>query len=85
MSDHAGGFTEMLPENWPEYLKDIPMPTDTALTCYLYDQEKDLKEMLEIEKEEGMPHMVIMRQQMVVAGLRLLGKLIKNMEGRNED
>ena len=44
MSDHAGGFTEMLPENWPEYLKDIPMPTDTALTCYLYDQEKDLKE-----------------------------------------
>ena len=85
MFDHAGGFTEMLPENWPEYLKDIPMPTDTALTCYLYDQEKDLKEMLEIEKEEGMPHMVIMRQQMVVAGLRLLGKLIKNMEGRNED
>lgn len=84
-SDHAGGFTEMLPENWPEYLKDIPMPTDTALTCYLYDQEKDLKEMLEIEKEEGMPHMVIMQQQMVVAGLRLLGKLIKNMEGRNED
>lgn len=85
MSDHIIDFTPAIQGNWPECLKDIPMPTDTALTCYLYDQEKDLKEMLEIEKEEGMPHMVIMRQQMVVAGLRLLRKLIKNMEGRNED
>lgn len=84
-SDHIIDFAPAIQGNWPECLKDIPMPTDTALTCYLYDQEKDLKEMLEIEKEEGMPHMVIMRQQMVVAGLRLLGKLIKNMEGRNED
>ena len=84
-SDHIIDFTPAIQGNWPECLEDIPMPTDTALTCYLYDQEKDLKEMLEIEKEEGMPHMVIMRQQMVVAGLRLLGKLIKNMEGRNED
>lgn len=85
MSDHIIDFTPAIQGNWPECLKDIPMPTDTALTCYLYDQEKDLKEILEIEKEEGMPHMVIMRQQMVVAGLRLLRKLIKNMEGRNED
>ena len=84
-SDHIIDFTPAIRGNWPEYLKDIPMPTDTALTCYLYDQEKDLKEMLEIEKEEGMPHMVIMRQQMVVAGLRLLRKLIENMEDRNED
>lgn len=70
----------MLPETWPEFLKDIPVPTDTELICYLYDQEKDLKKMVEIEKEEGLPHMMIMRQRMVVAGLRLLKKMIENME-----
>ena len=36
--------------------------------------------MVEIEKEEGLPHMMIMRQRMVVAGLRLLKKMIENME-----
>ncbi len=81
MSDHTGDLTEMIPENWPEYLKDIPVPTDTALASYLYDQEKDLKQILGIEKEEpGLPHMMIMQQQMVVAGLRLLQNLIKNTE-----
>ena len=80
-SDHAGDLTEMLPENWPEYLKDIPVPTDTALASYLYDQEKDLKQILDIEKEEpGIPHMMIIQQQMVVAGLRLLQNCIKSME-----
>lgn len=80
-SDHTDDLTEMLPENWPEYLKDIPVPTDTALASYLYDQEKDLKRILSLEKEEpGLPHMMIMQQQMVVAGLRLLQKHIKSTE-----
>lgn len=80
-SDHTDDPAEILPENWPEYLKDIPVPTDTALTCYLYDQERDLKQILDIEKEEpGLPHMTIMQQQMVVAGLRLLQNYIKSME-----
>ena len=84
--DHSGEDTEMasktqIPENWPEYLKDIPVPTDTALTSYLYDQERDLKQILDIEKEEpGLPHMTIMQQQMVVAGLRLLQNCVKSME-----
>lgn len=70
-----------LPENWPEYLKDIPIPTETALASYLYDQERDLRQILNIEKEEpGLPHMTIMQQQMVVAGLRLLQNYIKSME-----
>ena len=76
-SDHTDDPAEMLPENWPEYLKDIPVPTDTALTSYLYDQERDLKQILNIEK---VPHMTIMQQQMVVAGLRLLQNCIKSME-----
>ena len=80
-SDHTGDSTEMLPVNWPEYLKDIPVPTDTALASYLYDQERDLKRILDIEKEEpGLPHMMIAQQQMVVAGLRLLQKHIKSTE-----
>lgn len=84
--DHSGEDTEMasktqIPETWPEYLEDIPIPTDTALTSYLYDQERDLKQILDIEKEEpGLPHMTIMQQQMVVAGLRLLQNCVKSME-----
>ncbi len=80
-SDHAGDPAEMLPENWPEFLKDIPTPTDTEITCYLYDQERDLKQILEIERTEpgpGLPHMTVVQQQMVVAGLRLLQDLIEN-------
>ena len=84
--DHSGEDTEMasktqIPETWPEYLKDIPIPTETALASYLYDQERDLKQILDIEKEEpGLPHMTIMQQQMVVAGLRLLQNCVKSME-----
>jgi ParB-like chromosome segregation protein Spo0J len=78
-SDHVGDPAEMLPENWPEYLKDIPIPTETALASYLYDQERDLRQILNIEKEEpGLPHMTIMQQQMVVAGLRILQNYIEN-------
>lgn len=84
--DHSGEDTEMasktqIPETWPEYLKDIPIPTDTALASYLYDQERDLKQILDIEKEEpGLPYMTIMQQQMVVAGLRLLQNCVKSMK-----
>lgn len=78
--DHSGEDTEMasktqIPETWPEYLKDIPIPTETALASYLYDQERDLKQILDIEK---VPHMTIMQQQMVVAGLRILQNYIEN-------
>lgn len=80
-SGHTGDLAEMSLENWPEYLKDIPVPTETALTSYLYDQERDLKQILDIEKKEpGLPHMTIMQQQMVVAGLRLLQNHIKSTE-----
>lgn len=80
-SDHTDDPAEILPENWPEYLKDIPIPTETALASYLYDQERDLKQILDIEKEEpGLPYMTIMQQQMVVAGLRLLQNCVKSMK-----
>lgn len=64
--------------NWPETLKDIPVPTDTEITGYLYDEERKLRE---FEKDKGLPHMTIQKQQLIVAGLRLLKKIVENQEG----
>lgn len=78
MSDHPGETTEM-PDAWPQDLKDIPIPTETEIMGYLYDEERKLREILEVEKEEpGMPRMEIMRQQMLTAGLRLIKNLVKD-------
>ena len=78
MSDHPGETTEM-PDAWPQDLKDIPIPTEIEITGYLYDEERKLREILEVEKEEpGMPRMEIMRQQMITAGLRLIKNLVKD-------
>ena len=64
--------------HWPEELKDIPVPTDTEITGYLYDEERKLRE---FEKDKGLPHMTIQKQQLIVAGLRLLKKIVENQEG----
>lgn len=88
IEDHSGEDTEMvsdpenqIPEAWPEYLRDIPIPTDTEITDYLYRQERDLRQMLEIEKEDPrFPHMTVMKQQMLVAGLRLIKNLLHDCQ-----
>lgn len=86
-SDHAGDSTEMLPENWPEFLKDIPVPSDIALTECLRNQEIRLKQMSDLRQqlkpdkaEREIPDAVITRQQMTVAGLRLLLELNKSLK-----
>ncbi len=77
-ADHPGEPTE-IPDAWPPELKDIPIPTETEIMGYLYDEERKLREILETEKEEpGMPRMEIMRQQMITAGLRLIKNLVKD-------
>lgn len=77
-SDHYGEVTA-LPDAWPSELKDIPIPTETEIMGYLYDEERKLREILETEKEEpGMPRMEIMRQQMITAGLRLIKNLVED-------
>lgn len=77
-ADHFGDTTDM-PEAWPPELKDIPIPTEIEITGYLYDEERKLREILEVEKEEpGMPRMEIMRQQLITAGLRLIKNLVKD-------
>lgn len=78
IADHFGDTTDM-PDAWPQDLKDIPIPTEIEITGYLYDEERKLREILEVEKEEpGMPRMEIMRQQMITAGLRLIKNLVKD-------
>lgn len=78
IADHFGDTTDM-PDAWPPELKDIPIPTETEIMGYLYDEERKLREILEVKKEEpGMPRMEIMRQQMITAGLRLIKNLVKD-------
>ena len=78
IADHFGDTTDM-PDAWPPELKDIPIPTETEIMGYLYDEERKLREILEVEKEEpGMPRMEIMRQQLITAGLRLIKNLVKD-------
>lgn len=78
--DYPGEATA-LPDAWPQELKDIPIPTETEIMGYLYDEERKLREILEVEKEEpGMPRMEIMRQQMITAGLRLIKNLVEDCQ-----
>lgn len=78
--DYPGEATA-LPDAWPQELKDIPIPTETEIMGYLYDEERKLREILLTEKEEpGMPRMEIMRQQMITAGLRLIKNLVEDCQ-----
>lgn len=72
----------MIPSTWEGALKDIQVPTSTEITGYLYDEERNLKEILEVEeKEPGLPWMEIYRQQLIVGGLRIIKKIIESQEG----
>lgn len=93
--DHSGDLTEMvkhlrntdkIPDAWPEDLKDIPVPTDVEIIGYLYDEERKLKEFLEIEeKEPGLPYMTILKQQLIVGGLRIIKNLVEDYQEEPEE
>lgn len=92
--DHSGDSTEMvkhlrntdkIPDAWPEDLKDIPIPSTGNLSIYLQKQEDLLKQMTEVEKEEaGFPELVIKKQQMLVAGLRILKNIVEDCQEKPE-
>lgn len=92
--DHSGDSTEMvkhlrnadkISDAWPEDLKDIPVPTDVEIIGYLYDEERRLKEFLETEKEDpGLPHMAILKQQLIVGGLRIIKNLVEDCKEEPE-
>lgn len=80
--DRKSNTWGMIPSTWEEALKDIQVPTSTEITGYLYDEERNLKEILEVEeKEPGLPWMEIYRQQLIVGGLRIIKKIIESQEG----
>ena len=93
--DHSGDLTEMekhlgntdkIPDAWPEDLKDIPVPTNVEIIGYLYDEERRLKEFLETEKEDpGLPHMAILKQQLIVGGLRIIKNLVEDCKEEPEE
>lgn len=77
--------TDKIPAAWPEELKDIPLPSTSDLSIYLQKQEDMLKQMTEVEKEEaGLPELVIKKQQMLVAGLRILKNLVEDCQEEPE-
>lgn len=78
--------TDKIPDAWPEDLKDIPVPTNVEIIGYLYDEERKLKEFLEIEKEEsGLPYMTILKQQLIVGGLRIIKNLVEDCKEEPEE
>lgn len=78
--------TDKIPDAWPEDLKDIPVPTNVEITGYLYDEERRLKEFFEVEKEDpGLPHMTILKQQLIVGGLRIIKNLVKDCREEPEE
>lgn len=93
--DHSGDLTEMekylgntdkISDAWPEDLKDIPVPTGVEIIGYLYDEERRLKEFLETEKEDpGLPHMAILKQQLIVGGLRIIKNLVEDCKEEPEE
>lgn len=93
--DHSGDLTEMekhlgntdkITDAWPEDLKDIPVPTGVEIIGYLYDEERRLKEFLETEKEDpGLPHMAILKQQLIVGGLRIIKNLVEDCKEEPEE
>lgn len=77
--------TDKIPTAWPEKLKDIPIPSTGDLSIYLQKQEDLLKQMAEVEKEEaGFPELVIKKQQMLVAGLRILKNIVEDCQEEPE-
>ena len=92
--DHTGETAEMvkdtvntdLPAAWPDCLKDLPIPTDTEITDFLYRKETELKEMIKVEEEEpGFPHMMLMQQQMLVAGLRIIKNIVEDCQSEEAE
>lgn len=92
--DHTGETTETvkdvvntdLPAAWPDCLKDLPIPTDTEITDFLYRKETRLKEMIKVEEEEpGFPHMILIQQQMLVAGLRIIKNIVEDCQGEEAE
>ena len=91
--DHSGDSTEMvkhlrntdkIPDAWPEDLKDIPIPSVTAINDILGDAERDLKDYLAIA-DEKLPARTILKHQLIAGGLRIIKNLVKDCQEEPEE
>lgn len=67
---------------WPEDLSDIPVPSESFIREYLEEEEKTLRDYLECD---GLPERTILRQQLKVAGLRIIHNLVKDVLETEEE
>lgn len=67
---------------WPEDLSDIPVPSELFIREYLEEEEKMLRDYLE---RGGLPERIILRQQLKVAGLRIIHNLVKDVLETEEE
>ena len=67
---------------WPEDLSDIPIPSELFIREYLEEEEKTLRDYLECG---GLPERIILRQQLKVAGLRIIHNLVKDVLETEEE
>ena len=90
--DHSGDLTEMvkhlrntdkIPDAWPEDLKDIPIPSITAINDILDDAEQDLKGYLAIA-DEKLPAKTILKHQLIAGGLRIIKNLVEDCQEEPE-
>lgn len=91
--DHSGDLTEMgrhlrntdkIPDAWPEDLKDIPIPSLTAINDILDDAEQDLKDYLAIA-DEKLPAKTILKHQLIAGGLRIIKNLVEDCQEEPEE
>lgn len=61
---------------WPEDISGIPVPSELFIREYLEEEEKMLRDYLECG---GLPERTILRQQLKVAGLRIIRNLVKDV------
>lgn len=90
--DHCGEITEQvkhlrntdkIPDAWPEDLKDIPIPSLTAINDILDDAEQELKDYLAIA-DEKLPAKTILKHQLIAGGLRIIKNLVEDCQEEPE-
>lgn len=67
---------------WPEDLSDIPVPSESFIREYLEEEEKTLRDYLECD---GLPERTVLRQQLKVAGLRIIHNLVRDVMETEEE
>ncbi len=70
------GISQIAPTQidvWPVDLADIPVPSLITIKDYLEEEEQTLRDYLECE---GLPEKTVLRQQLKVAGLRIIRNLV---------